>query len=82
MNLKCVNENVAGTFGLPQRDCTSDEIIAQLTEQGYTPTQAQNHLDCAIASGAYVNADSEYKEYKSNEEKIVKARKPRQGVEQ
>jgi len=79
MNLKLINENIAGTFGLPQRDCAREEIIAQLTEQGYTPEAAENHLQCAIASGAYVNADSEYK---PSEDKIVKTRKARQGSEQ
>ena len=53
MQLKLIDSNIAARFWSPAADCDSEKVVAQYVAQGWTEADARNHVQAAIASGAY-----------------------------
>lgn len=53
MKLILQNPEVCNAFGVPAKDTTDEEIIADYVSRAWDKEQAARHLQCAIDAGAY-----------------------------
>ena len=85
MQLKLLDASKAvSAFGLPGRDCTSDEIVADYCARGWSDAAIEQHVKCAIAAGAYAVVDDDVTDAHVRQQLAERARivtiDPRDGV--
>ena len=85
MQLKLLDASKAvSAFGLPGRDCTTEEIVADYGARGWSAAAIEQHVKCAIAAGAYAVVDDDVQDAHVRQQLAERARvvtiDPRDGV--